>query len=71
MAKIKKPTYQEAIEWLAGNDDCEWLEDVDEITGALSVSAALVADLFGRTDGELITDLRRYLAQAQAAEVRS
>jgi hypothetical protein len=53
--RVARP-YKDAIYWLARNDDCDWLEDG---VGALSVSAGLVADMYGRTDDEVKADLKR------------
>lgn len=52
---MKRPGYREALEWLAGNDDCYWLGDNEPI---ISVSAAMVRDLFDVADEKLLKDLR-------------
>jgi hypothetical protein len=62
---MKRPGYREAIFWIAANDDTEWLRDEDPI---LSVTAALVQDLFGAETGRLITDLRRAVAKREASD---
>jgi hypothetical protein len=54
---MRRPGYREAVEWLVMNDDCEWLDDHDY--GHISVSAALVRDLFGIEDERLFADMRR------------
>jgi hypothetical protein len=46
--------YMEALAWIVLNDDTEWLDDEN---GSLSVSAALVADIYRRTDEEVTADL--------------
>jgi len=46
--------YSDAIRWIVENDDTNWLEDSN---GTESVAAALVADLFYKTDGQVKTDL--------------
>jgi hypothetical protein len=51
-----RPGYRHAISWMALNDDTEWVDDPEP---SLSVTAALVADLFGRTDAEVLASLRR------------
>lgn len=56
-----RPGYREAIEWIASNDDCYWLGDHDAI---ISVSAAMVRDLWGVDDAKLIKDLTRALRKA-------
>lgn len=50
-------TYYKAIRWLAQNDDCDWLVD----RGPMSVAASAVADIFDRSDEELVADLARDL----------
>lgn len=41
-----RASYAAAINWIADNDDTEWLKDGDD--AAPSVTAALVADIFGK-----------------------
>lgn len=53
---MKRPSYKEAIFWLAANDDCYWLLDEEPI---ISVSAALVQDLFGVETEKLFKDIRK------------
>jgi len=52
--KVRKG-YRFAIQWLALNDDCEWVET----DWGLSVTASLVADLFNVDDEKVRTDLLR------------
>ena len=55
-----RPSYRRALRWIVENDDTEWLSDEGgDVT--LSVTAALVADLFGLTDEKVDKDLRREL----------
>jgi hypothetical protein len=56
----KRPSYREALVWLANNDDCYWLADGDDAQP--SVTACLVADLFGYDEEKLKKDLRRTLS---------
>jgi hypothetical protein len=56
---MRRPGYREAIEWLAGNDDCYWLADVQN--GALSVSCALVRDLWDVSEGRIKADILQAL----------
>lgn len=56
-------SYAVAVEWLALNDDNDWLDDEN---GSPSVSLCLVADVFGRSVEEATADLRRALAKAEA-----
>lgn len=63
MAKRRSPIgYLGAIEWLAINEDLTWLDD--EI-GTISVTAALVADIYGRTEEEVESDLRKMVAKVR------
>jgi hypothetical protein len=55
---MKRPGYREAVEWLAGNDDCYWLADDEPIP---SVSACLIRDLFDAEETKLYADIRRAL----------
>jgi hypothetical protein len=67
---MKRPGYREAILWLAGNDDNEWLEnEYGRIDGepTLSVTASLVADLFEVEHARLVADLRRALKRLNDA----
>lgn len=61
---MRRPGYREAIEWLAGNDDCYWLADEEPI---ISVSAAMVRDLFGIENEKLYADIRRVLRRDHPA----
>jgi len=58
---MKRASYREALEWIALNDDCEWLFPGRDYDGppAISVSAALVADLFAVGTERVIRDLTR------------
>ena len=47
--------------WIAANDDTAWLTDVLDDDVIRSVTASLVADLFGRTEDEISRDLTREL----------
>lgn len=54
--------YRDAIDWMAYNDDTEWTAyPPEDANGALSVTAALVADLFGKDDKTIRADLIRAL----------
>jgi hypothetical protein len=55
---MKRPGYREAIEWLALNDDNEWVDDEDKVP---SVTACLIADLFAIDTDKVTKDLRRRL----------
>ncbi len=47
--------YKEAIEWIAANDDTEFLDDGE--AGHLSVTASLVVDLWGKDYDQVRKDL--------------
>ncbi len=55
--------YQDAIEWIAYNDDTQWIGDDKP---SLSVTAALVGDLWAKDAAQLIADIRRALARRRA-----
>lgn len=52
---MKRPSYREAVAWLAGNDDCHWLAEPDNLIP--SVSACLIRDLFDVEETRLNTDI--------------
>lgn len=58
---MKRASYRDAIAWIALNDDTEWLRDE---TPMISVTAALVSDLFDVPEDRIIKDLGRYIAKA-------
>ena len=61
--------YGTAIAWIVQNDDTEWLDA--EGDGLIpSVTASLVADVFARTDEEVVADLRRELAKRGRSQAR-
>jgi hypothetical protein len=51
--------YRQAISWLAFLDDTEFVENGDPI----SITACLVADIYRRTEEEVVADLRKYLVK--------
>lgn len=57
-----RASYRHAIQWLAHNDDNEWLTDE---YGSPSVTASLVADLFGLEIERVTKDLRRAVEKAR------
>lgn len=52
------PKYKDAINWIALNDDTSFLDDDSSCD---SVTAALVADLFGKTPQQVRKDLIKAL----------
>lgn len=63
--------YRNAVRWLILNDGCNWL---DEENSALPVAAALVADIYGKSDDEIRGDLSKLWSLAKSpgglAEIR-
>ncbi len=55
--------YRAAILWMIHNDDTTFVEDPEY---AISVTAAIVADIYDRTNEEVIADLRRAKAREKA-----
>jgi len=49
--------YMAAVQWLVDNDDTSFIHDGEH--PPLSVSASLVADIYGKTDSEVLAALRR------------
>ena len=60
---MKRPAYRDAVEWLVLNDDVEWAtyDPFGETEGlaSVSVTGALVCDLFGVETERLRKDIRR------------
>lgn len=52
-----RASYRAAILWMAENDDTDWVDN----GGPGSVTAALVADLFGKDDAKVRADLAKVL----------
>jgi hypothetical protein len=63
---MARANYKAAIYWLAHNDDNEWIE-APLVGGEIlaSVTACLVADLFGKTIDVVTNDLRRELRKME------
>jgi hypothetical protein len=62
-------TYGTAIAWIVENDDTEWLAAAaDDLIP--SITASLVADVFARTDEEVVADLRTALAKRGRSQGR-
>lgn len=58
--------YKTAIQWIAQNDDTEWIDgDPDSGSGAPSVTACLVADLFGKTTEAVRVDIKKNLERCK------
>lgn len=64
---MRRPGYREAVQWLALNDDCSWLNDCDQWGPVISMTAGMVRDLFDVDEQRLFKDLRREIAKADAA----
>jgi hypothetical protein len=48
--------YRAALRWLLANDDTTFLDDEEPIP---SVTASFAADMFGKSDAEVVRDLFR------------
>lgn len=58
--------YQDAINWIADNDDTEFVRDAETSSDyLLSVTATLVRDLWDKTDDEILRDLRKAIRRLQ------
>lgn len=60
-----RPSFKAAIQWMADNDDTEWVGETADDDGPISVTAALVADLFGADHARVTESLRRALRKRQ------
>lgn len=50
--------YQDAIRWIIREDDTEWLDGkLGTASGQASITAAMVADIFSKTDEQVRQDL--------------
>lgn len=57
--------YQDAIDWIAYNDDCTFVDPPAGFSGySLSMTATLVMDLWGKTEDDVRADLRKAIARA-------
>jgi hypothetical protein len=52
-------TYKRAIKWIVDNDD------VTDIDFAITPTGALVADMFGKTDEKVITDIKKEIKKKE------
>jgi hypothetical protein len=53
------PSYRDALEWIALNDDTSFMEDADNVIPSVSVS--FVADIWDKDVNKVIKDLRRVM----------
>ena len=61
---MKRASYREGIHWIAANDDTEWVDhEQEDACGTPSVTACLLADLFGKDVEEVRVDIRREIAR--------
>ena len=65
--------YRDAIQWIVIQDDTHWVDEplADAAVPVLSVAAALVADLFGKTDAEVVKDIKKALRRESYARARN
>lgn len=61
MIRRRPLSYRDALAWMIVNDDTEFLAEPEP---AISVTGALVADIYDRSNEEVIADLRRMKARA-------
>lgn len=57
--------YRAAIQWLVDNDDTEWVMQDEDQGACLSVTAALVADIYGVDDVKVRRDLKIALTKKE------
>ena len=62
---MKRASYKEAIYWIAANDDTDWIGDE---FGSPSVTASLIADLFGVPAEKVTNDIKRQLKKIRTRE---
>ena len=60
--------YGTAITWIVMNDDNDWLAGEGEDL-SLSVAASLVADVFARTEEEIVRDLRAAMKRFEGTRI--
>ena len=60
-------SYRKAIEWIAAEDDTDWLDDQDDDLKT-SVTASLVMDVFDCTEEEVVRDLRNAIKRLGIAK---
>jgi hypothetical protein len=57
--------YRAAIQWILDNDDFSSMM-VDAKPLCLTVTASLIADIYGHSDEKVISDIQRTYAKSQA-----
>jgi hypothetical protein len=62
---MKRASYRDGVFWLAVNDDTDW---VDAEVNTPSVTACLLADLFGVDTERVRVDVRRELKKQNMAQ---
>ncbi len=67
---MSRPSYKRAIQWLANNDDTSWVDGETEVDRYPSVTAALVVDLFDKTEEQVRNDVRRELRLLDAKDAQ-
>lgn len=58
---MRRPGYREAVEWLAGNDDCYYLVTSEHHEIIMSVAASMIRDLYDISAEKLQSDVRKVL----------
>lgn len=64
-----RASYHHAIQWMADNDDTEWVNSDDD-DPIMSVTACMVADLFVKTDATVVHDLRKILSKKIGGRIK-
>jgi hypothetical protein len=62
---VKRVGYREMLNWIAYNDDTNFLEE-DDGCDAMSVTAVMLMHLFDKTEEQVRKDLIRAVARARA-----
>lgn len=65
----KRMGYRETLDWLIDNDDLSDVLHRDD-DPLMTVACCLAADIFGKTDDELRTDLHARIARKESTKQR-
>jgi hypothetical protein len=68
LTEIKMARYMDALQWIADNDDTDFMQNDDWPN---SVTLSLVADLFNKTDERARADLAAVLLKTDLALLRA
>lgn len=62
--------YAVAVKWIVDNDDTDWVGGGPLYDGPISVSAALISDIYRKPDTEVTEDLRKELIKREKEKKR-